>query len=168
MPKLSKILFNITQIILFIYCIYCIIFIIYHFITPDINELFIAIKANNNNPDIQQVSITSKKPSNKYYLLIYEDSERNNWIYYMNQNYTKKREEIAYTFLPKETMKYIVLEGDKKTQTFSFDIKRKYQSNYISPHKSTFHVIYLVPYKLFLFPEFFYCKHLTFYIDSLK
>jgi hypothetical protein len=168
MPRLSKIFFNSTQLILLLYSIYCIIFIIYHFLIPQTGEVSIFIQPNINNPEIQKVTITPKKASSKYYLLVYEDYERNNWIYYMHQNYNKKREEIARTFLPADNMKYLLLEGDKKTNFFSFELKRKYHSNYISPHKSVFHLIYLVPYKLFLFPEFYYCIHRTFYIDSLK
>lgn len=168
MFKASRLIYNVTQILLVTYVIYCLIFMIYHFFIPNIGEANIKTTSNPKDPEVKEIIITCTKPPSKYYIFIYEEEEKNRWIYFVHQSYDKHRQAIADKFLPKKTMKYVLVEGNKKNSTFAFQIKPKYPINYIARKRSVFHAIYLVPYKIYPFPDFYYCKHSVFYIDALK
>ena len=168
MFKLSKIISNSIYLLILIYFIYFFLSIMHHFFIPNIGEIHIETVSNSKDPEIKEITITCSKPSSKYYVFIYEEEEKNNWIYFVHQSYDKHRQAITDNFLPKESMKYVLFEGNKKILGFTFQIKPKYPINYIAKKKSSFHALYLVPYKIYPFPEFYYCKHTTFYIDALK
>ncbi|WP_069999915.1 hypothetical protein [Cellulosilyticum sp. I15G10I2] len=168
MFKTSKIIYNILQVLTITYIIYFLIFIIHHFFIPNIGELTIESLSDSKDPEIKEITVSCEKAPSKYYIFIYEEDEKNNWIYFVHQAYDKNRQAIADKFLPKKTMKYVLFEGNKKSSSFQFQIKPKYPISYIARKRSVFHAIYLVPYKIYPFPEFYYCKHSIFYIDALK
>ncbi len=169
MFRTSQIIYNSVKILFVIYFVYCVIFMVQHIFIPDIGEVNIESKSSLKDPEIKEITLRSTHSSlSKYYIFIYEEDEKNNWIYFVHQYYDKQRQAIIDKFLPKNTMKYILIEGSKKNTSFTFQIKPKYPINYIARKKSTFHAIYVVPYKIPPFPEFYYCKHSVFYIDALR
>lgn len=168
MFKTSKFLYNLLKMLLLIYTVYFLLFIICHLVIPDIGGITIRSSANLKDPEIKEIKIHSSNPKSKYYIFIYEEEEKNRWIYFVNQSYNKYRQNIADQFLPKKNMKYILFEGNKEITDFTFQIKPKYPISYVARKKSSFHVIYLFPYKIYPFPPFYYCKHMVFYIDALK
>jgi hypothetical protein len=168
MLNAPKILYHTIKGLLAIYLIYCLLFIVQHFIIPTIGEIDISVTANNKVLTNQDVTITPQKPPSRYYVLLYEENKKNDWIYFINQTYDKRRQTIADTFLPEDTMKYILFEGSKKNSSFTFQIQPKYPINYVVRKQSCFHVIYIIPYKIYPFPDFYYCSHSVIYIDTLK
>lgn len=168
MVKPSLLIYNTVQCILLLYLIYCLITIIQHLVIPNISELTIKTVANAKDPQIQEIILSPQKKSNEYYVFIYEESEKNNWSYSVTQTYDKERQKLANQFLPKETLRYILLEGNKKKSSLTFSLKPKYPVNYITRKKSIFHAIYLVPYRIYPFSKFYYCKDYTFFIEELR
>lgn len=168
MIKASQTIYTILQGLLIIYLIYCLLFVIQHFVTPSIGEVNIVVSPNSKISNLQDITVISKETPSKYYVLIYEENQKSDWIYHVHQTYEKERQIITDTFLPKDTMKYILIEGNKKKSSFTFQIQPKYPINYVARKQSCFHTIYIVPYKIYPFPEFYYCTHSILYIEALN
>lgn len=154
--------------VLTVYIVYIILFALHHFTAPNFEEMNINVSSNVQNPKIQDVIITIPKVSNKYYIMVFEESGANCWLYCSHQEYDKHRQKIADSFLSKETNNYILIEGNKKSKVNSIQVQPKYPLNYIATKKNTFHVIYITPNRILPFSPFYYCLHNEFYINTLN
>ena len=98
--------------------------------------------------------------------MIYEEGDSENWLYFSSQA-TTMDSTILKQFLPSTKNNYILLEGTKAKSDFSFTLTSKYPVTYMSTKEHIFHLEYIVPFKLFLFPTFYYTKQYTFFVDPL-
>jgi len=140
----------------------------HHFLIPTIGEIKITVSSNRKAPQLQDITIISLAPPPKYYVLLYEANQKSDWFYFVRQSYNVDCQKVASIFLPKVSMNYILLEGNKTNSTFTFQIQSKYPVNYVLRKQSCFNIIYIVPYKIYPFPEFYYCTTSTLHIDALN
>lgn len=147
--------------------LYAALFIFLHFYIPDLGDVSVTIKPTDYNSELQQVTLSTTKQFDKYYLFIYEDSSDDTWMYFNTTTHDKSSEFLIDQFIPSFKNKYVLLEGNKTKNTFSFTMKPKYPINYMSNKESKFHLFYIVPYKIFPFPTFYYSKHLIFFIEPI-
>lgn len=142
-------------------------FLFYQFYLPELGDITITITPNNLSPEIQEVNLSLSRTFDKYYLLIYEEHTEDTWIYFNTKIHDKSSELLISEFLPHSKSKYILLEGTKLQNTFNFKMKSKYPISYMSNKDSKFHLFYIVPYKFFPFPTFYYSKHFVFFVDPI-
>lgn len=157
-------LFNLIIIIVFIYII---IFMSLHLLIPQLGDVTISVLPSNHHPEIQEINISTTKLVNKYYILIYEDAPEDNWLYFNNKIATRANEFFISEFVPSTKNKHILLEGNKSKNTFTFNIKSKVPISTMANKEFKFHLYYIVPYDLSIFPTFYYTKHFVFYIDPI-
>lgn len=157
-------LLNLT--LLYIVC-YVSLFIVFQFYIPDLGDITITVVPNDHTPEIQQINLSLNKMFDKYYLLIFEENTEDTWMYFYQKTHDKSSEFLLSQFIPNPKSKYVLLEGDNLKNTFSFKMKSKYPITYMSNKESKFHLYYIVPYKFFPFPTFYYSKHFTFFVDPI-
>lgn len=155
-----------TLILLYI-CMYIGLFITLNLFTPDIGTLNIQVNSNEHNPELKEFNISTNQINEKYFILIYEDSSHDNWLYFNSKIHNKDSDIIISKFIPNLKNNYILLEGDKFNNEFNFSIKSKFPLTHMANKEYKFHIFFIVPYKLFLFPSFYYSKHTTFFLDPI-
>lgn len=158
--------YKLTWIGLLMIIIYSCIYLSFHFYVPDLADITVTTV-----PDVkygvEHVTLTADKPDDLCYLLIYEEDEDENWIYYAPRSYNDSSQLIRNHFLPEDKSKYILLEGTSTKSSFAFSLKPKYNLTALANKEHVFHVIYIVPYKLTFFPTFYYTQHSVFFIDPI-
>lgn len=155
------------NIIYFILLIYSLLFIGLHFFYPNIDELTITLSPSPTRLESRVISIMNPKVLNSYYLLIYEDSADENWLYFNSSPAYSSHPNIIKSFLPESKTHYLLLEGNKHKSNFNFTITPKYPIGYMATKEHIFHVQYIVPFRVFPFPTFYYSKHYIFFVDPL-
>ncbi|MGL5329789.1 MAG: hypothetical protein ACRDD7_10995 [Peptostreptococcaceae bacterium] len=155
---------NILCIILLIYST---LFITLHFIYPDIGELSITLSPSPSRLESRIVSIHNPKVIDSYYLLIYEAGSEENWLYFNTSSHTTLPFNILKMFAPENKSNYLLLEGNKQKNQFTFTITSKYPLTYMASKQHIFNVHYIVPFKIFPFPTFYLSKYYTFFVDPL-
>lgn len=163
----KSLLNTILNLIIFYIFLYVSLFIFFQFYIPDLGEVAITVVPNDYNPEVQQVNLSLNKLTDKYYLLIYEENTEDTWMYFNTKTHDKSSEFLISQFIPNPKSKYVLLEGNHLKNTFSFKMKSKYPISYMSNRESKFHLYYIVPYKLFPFPTFYYSKHFVFFVDPI-
>lgn len=147
--------------------VYIGLFLIFHFITPDIGTINVRVNPNQINPELQEIHISTNQIRSKYYILIYEDNAQDTWLYFNTKSFIKPSEFLLSEFAPHLKNKHIFLEGSPSKNDLNFSIKAKYPLSYMANKESKFHLFYIIPYKLFFFPTFYYSKHFIFFIDPI-
>ena len=147
--------------------IYILFFISLHFITPNLDGLTITVVAAECRIESKIISITNTLPTKTYYLLIYEEDDPENWLYFSSPADNTNITELTKLFLPDSKANYVLLEGSKTKTTFPITITSKYPIQSSASQSSIFHVEYIVPFKIFPFPTFYYSKHYSFFVDHL-
>lgn len=168
MKKKYFTLSNFLKFCMFLYLFYVCLFLVFHVFPIKLGEIEVSIISNIKDPEVQEVTILSTKSHARYYFLVYEEVEKNNWIYFVHPAYDKYRQTISNRFLPNPTSKYVIWEGNYESGYCTFQMKSKYPFHYIANCTNIFHVIYIVPYRLYPFPTFYFSKHATFTINPIK
>lgn len=155
----------IANFIVILTILYLILFMNYHIYTSDIGELDINITQDENFPETASITISPNKKLKNYYVLIYEDDDSNNWLYFSNNATGKDTHYILDELLPPHKIKYALLEGSSTKNMHTFNIKSKYPISHLANKDHVFHAYLIVPYSIFPFPKFYYIKHQIFFIN---
>lgn len=163
----NTILNKLLTLILIYTMLYTGLFILFHFIPPTIGAVDVSITPNELNPELQEIKLSPPSSRSKYYILIYQDSDEDTWLYFNTKNYIESSELLVSELVPNLKNKYVLLEGSPLKNDLSFYLKSKYPLSYMANKESKFHLFYIIPYKVFLFPTFYYSKHFVFFIDPI-
>lgn len=147
--------------------VYCLVFLGSHYITPNLGEIAISIDTNMSNPQFQNITISVEKSFSTYYILVYEPSSNAQWIYFSSSKYANDISTLIENFVDTTKNKYLVFQGNKSKHNFTFTIKSKYTSNYITNKDHLFHVYYIIPHPIFPFTSFYYSKHFYFFVNPM-
>ncbi|MGL4736410.1 MAG: hypothetical protein ACRCW2_03040 [Cellulosilyticaceae bacterium] len=164
--KQKSLFYRITLFALIFISIYSCIFIGFHFYIPILTNVT-ATSIPDPKYGTQYVTLNIDKPDNLFYVLIYEETDDENWIYYAQKSYNDSTELILSQFLPENKTQYMLLEGSKSTTNLSFSLKPKYNLSTLANKEHIFHVIYIVPKNFYIFPTFYYTKHSIFFVDPI-
>lgn len=160
----NKLIF-IANTIVILSILYIILFINYHIYNSDIGTLDITITQDEISPETVHISITPTKKHKNYYILIYENDDSNNWLYFSNNATGKDTLYILDEFLPTHKVKYALIEGFSTKNIHSFSIKSKYPISHLVNKDHVFHAYLIVPHNIFPFPKFYYIQHQIFFIN---
>lgn len=162
----KSLFYRITCLVLIMIVIYSGIFVSFHFYIPKLTDLRVT-----SIPDpkygTQYVTLNIDKPDHLFYILIYEESDDENWIYYASKSYNDSTELILSQFLPQDKTQYILLEGNQNTSNLNFSLRPKYNLSSLANKEHIFHLIYIVPKNFYIFPTFYYTKHSIFFVDPI-
>lgn len=146
---------------------YILLFVLCEYLTPDLGEVKISVTTNKEKNELQKITLSASKAYNNFYFLLYEDSNEPNWIYTTSKMTSKPKKNFMTEYLPSSHTRYVYFEGNKNKNLFTVDIKPKYSIGHMSSKDHVFHLVYIVPYKLLFFPQFYYAKHFTFFVDPI-
>lgn len=165
MKKKSS-LYKFTFLALIFIAIHSAIYISFHFYIPNLSNITVS-----SIPDpkygTQYVTLNIDKPEKLFYMLIYEESDDENWLYFAPKSYNDATELILNQFLPENKTQYILLEGNQNTANLNFSLKPKYNLTTLANKEHIFHVVYIVPRDFYIFPTFYYTKHSIFFVDPI-
>ena len=89
--------------------VYIIIFVTLHFLQPSFDELLISITSSSTRLESRNVTVTNPSNIKSYYLLVYEEGDSENWLYFSSQA-TTMDSTILKQFLPSTKNNYILLD----------------------------------------------------------
>lgn len=157
---------KIFHVFILLFIAYSFIFIYLHFFQPSIGDVTIHLDESSNSSDSKVVSLNIISPPKKYYFVIFEADEKENWLYAVSPTFSSIiNHTLVNKFLSSEQQDFIFLEGNKQRDEITFKLISKYASNTTATKQYVFHAYYIVPFYFFPFQPFYYSKHYTFFID---
>ena len=165
-PMRHSFISKFTFVFIFLMLSYTLIFCALKFYIPDLGHVEIIVSPTEDNPEVCFVTLSIENPKKPYYLLVYENSKPEHWIYSSSTIYNNDLDPLIETFVPKDKSKYLIFSGDTSKKTFTFTLKSKYPINYTSNQEHIFTLYHIVPLNIFPF-TFYFHKDYVFFIDPL-